>query len=63
MPAQEPTLATFPPPAGRHPDSWQILASVLRTATQQACDPVELLTCLLRAPTPIVADHLAIPGR
>jgi transposase len=43
-------------------DTWQALASVLRTATQQARDPVELLTCLLRAPTPIVAD-LAIPGR
>ena len=43
-------------------EAWQALASVLRTATQQARDPVELLACLLRAPTPIVAD-LAIPGR
>jgi len=43
-------------------DTWQALASVLRTATQQARDPVELLTCLLRAPTPILAD-LTIPGR
>jgi transposase len=43
-------------------DTWQALTSLLRTATQQAHDPVELLTCLLRAPTPIVAD-LAIPGR
>jgi len=34
---------------------------VLRTATQQTRDPVELLTYLLRAPTPIVAN-LAIPG-
>jgi transposase len=42
-------------------DTWQVLASVLRTATQQTRDPVELLTCLLRAPTPIVAN-LAIPG-
>jgi transposase len=42
-------------------DTWQALTSVLRTATQQTRDPVELLTCLLRAPTPIVAD-LAIPG-
>jgi transposase len=41
--------------------TWQALTSVLRTASQQARDPVELLTCLLRAPTPIVAD-LAIPG-
>jgi transposase len=43
-------------------DTWQALTSVLRTATQQARDPVELLTCLLRAPTPILAD-LTIPGR
>jgi hypothetical protein len=42
-------------------DTRQVLASVLRTATRQAHDPVELLTCLLRAPTPIVAD-VAIPG-
>ena len=41
-------------------DTWQILASVLRTAPQQARDPVELLTRLLRAPAPIVAD-LTIP--
>jgi transposase len=43
-------------------DNWQVLTSLLRTATQQARDPLELLTCLLQAPTPIVAD-LAIPGR
>jgi transposase len=43
-------------------DTWQVLTSVLRTATQQARDPVELLICLLQAPTPTVAD-LAIPGR
>ena len=43
-------------------DTWQALTSVVRTATQQARDPVELLTCLLRAPTPVVAD-LTIPGR
>jgi transposase len=42
-------------------DTWQALTSVVRTATQQARDPVELLTCLLRAPTPIVAN-LVIPG-
>jgi hypothetical protein len=35
---------------------------VLRTATQQARDPVALLAELLRAPAPTVAD-LAIPGR
>jgi hypothetical protein len=33
----------------------------VRTATQQARDPIELLAGLLRAPTPVVAD-LAIPG-
>jgi transposase len=43
-------------------DTWQVLTSVLRTATQQGRDPVELLARLLQAPTPIVAD-LAIPGR
>jgi transposase len=37
-------------------DTWQTLTSVLRTATQQARDPVELVTCLLRAPTPTVAN-------
>ena len=41
---------------------WQVLTSLLRTATQQARDPVELLGRLLQAPTPTVAD-LAIPGR
>jgi transposase len=43
-------------------DTWEILTSVLRTATQQTRDPVTLLAGLLRAPAPIVAD-LAIPGR
>jgi hypothetical protein len=43
-------------------DTWQVLTSVLRTATQQGRDPVELLARLLQAPTPIVAG-LAIPGR
>jgi hypothetical protein len=41
---------------------WQVLTSLLRTATQQARDPVELLGRLLQAPTPTVAD-LAIPAR
>ena len=40
---------------------WQVLASVLRTATQQQRDPVAILVGLLRAPGPAVAD-LAIPG-
>jgi hypothetical protein len=35
---------------------------VLRIATQQTRDPLQLLVGLLQAPTPIVAD-LAIPGR
>jgi transposase len=43
-------------------EAWQVLASVLRTASQQGRDPVELLAGLLGAPAPIVAD-LAIPGR
>ena len=42
-------------------DTWQVLTSVVRTATQQARDPIELLARLLQAPTPVVAD-LAIPG-
>jgi transposase len=41
-------------------ESWQILASVLRTATQQHHDPIALLAGLLRAPDPSVAN-LAIP--
>jgi transposase len=40
--------------------TWQVLASVLRTATQQQHDPVALLAGLLRAPGPAVAN-LAIP--
>jgi transposase len=43
-------------------DTWQALTSVLRTATQQTPDPIELLARLLQTPGPIVAD-LAIPGR
>jgi hypothetical protein len=43
-------------------DTWQALTSVLRTATQQTRDPIELLARLLQTPGPIVAD-LAIPGR
>jgi transposase len=40
--------------------TWQVLASVLRTATQQHHDPVALLAGLLRAPGPAMAN-LAIP--
>lgn len=40
--------------------TWQVLTSVLRTATQQTHDPVALLVGLLQGPTPTVAD-LAIP--
>ena len=43
-------------------EAWQVLTSVLRTASQQGRDPVELLARLLRAPAPIVAD-LVIPAR
>ena len=50
--------ATVP---GAGADTWQVLASVLRTASQQGRDPVELLARLLRTPVPIMAD-LAIPG-
>jgi transposase len=41
--------------------TWQTLTSVLRTASQQGRDPIELLARLLCASGPIVAD-LAIPG-
>jgi transposase len=40
---------------------WPVLTSVVRTATQQHRDPLELLAHLLRAPIPLVAD-LAIRG-
>jgi transposase len=40
--------------------TWQVVASVLRTATQQHHDPVALLAGLLRAPGPAMAN-LAIP--
>jgi transposase len=43
-------------------DTRQALTSVLRTATQQTRDPIELLARLLQTPGPIVAD-LAIRGR
>jgi len=42
-------------------ECWQVLASVLRTASQQQRDPVMLLVGLLRATGPVVAE-LAIPG-
>jgi hypothetical protein len=41
--------------------AWQALTSVLRTASQQGHDPIELLARLLRAPGLVVAD-LAVPG-
>jgi transposase len=43
-------------------ESWQVLASVVRTATLQQRDPVALLVGLLRQPGPAVAD-LDIPTR
>lgn len=42
-------------------DTWQALTGVLRTASQQNSDPIELLARRRQAPVPIVAD-LAIPG-
>jgi transposase len=42
--------------------TWQVLASVLRTAAQQHRDPVAPLAPLLCSPDPVVAD-LAIPGQ
>lgn len=33
-----------------------VLASVLRTARQRGCDPTNVITAMLRAPTPIVLD-------
>jgi hypothetical protein len=33
-------------------EAWQVLVSVLRTATQQTRDPVQLLVGLLQTPTP-----------
>ena len=43
-------------------DTWQVLASVLRTASQQDRDPIEQVARVLRAPVPILAN-LAIPSR
>jgi hypothetical protein len=42
--------------------TWQVLASVLRTAAEHHRDPVALLAPLLCSPGPVVAD-LAIPGQ
>jgi transposase len=42
--------------------TWQVLTSVLRTATEQARDPIALLVGLLQASAPTVAD-LTIPTR
>ena len=43
--------------------SQQILMSVIRSARQQALDPVALLADLARQPQPAVAAQLQIPGR
>lgn len=42
----------------RGADTQQVLASVLRTAHQRQFDTTDVLTALLRAPTPIVSPHL-----
>jgi hypothetical protein len=65
--ARHPSRGGDPQDLGRQPHldravTWQTLTSVVRTASQQGHDPVELLARLLRAPDPIVAN-LAIPGR
>lgn len=41
----------------RGADTQQVLASILRTAQQRHLDSVEVLTTLLRAPTPIVSPQ------
>ena len=41
----------------RGADTQQVLASILRTAHQRGLDPTDVLTTLLRAPTPIVSPH------
>ena len=42
-------------------DTQQVLASVVRTARQRKLDLPDLITTMLRAPTPIVPDVLALP--
>lgn len=42
-------------------ETWQVLASLLRTAAQQQRDPVAVLVPLLRAPGSVLAD-LVIPS-
>ena len=41
----------------RGADTQQVLASILRTAQQRRLDSTDVLTTLLRAPTPIVSPH------
>lgn len=41
----------------RGADTQQILASILRTAHQRGLDATDVLSTLLRAPTPIVSPH------
>ena len=42
-------------------DTQQVLASVVRTARQRKLDLPDLITTMLRAPTPIVPNVLAMP--
>jgi transposase len=42
----------------RGADTQQVLASILRTAQQRGLDAGDVITTLLRAPTPIVSPHL-----
>jgi transposase len=39
-------------------ETQQVLVSILRTAQQRSLDTTDVLTTLLRAPTPIVSPHL-----
>jgi hypothetical protein len=41
----------------RGADTQQVLATILRTAQQRRLDTTDVLTTLLRAPTPIVSPH------
>ncbi len=48
-------------PSRKGADTQQVLASVVRTARQRKLDLPDLITTMLRAPTPIVPDLLALP--
>jgi hypothetical protein len=41
----------------RGAETQQVLATILRTAHQRGLDSTDVLTALLRAPTPIISPH------